>query len=210
VPLTIARIRLAYGGGDRVQIVGCLDCSTDARSVCWCGQRAIGIIGPFRFRLSRRIAFDITVRNDPATRHQPGAWQLSAVKSDDRIAGNQTGRLGDEPLAATDAGPAATRGYRSARTAAGVRIAAVTADAPSRRIQRRQRAARVARPVAGRQRDQPERAWRRRQNPGGLHGLLGTGDPHDQAGMEKRLPAHDRPAQSLATHASRRLRGRLV
>ena len=58
-------------------------------------------------------------------------------------------------------------------------------------------------PCHRRQRDQPECAWRRRQNPGGLHGLLGTGDPHDQEGMERRMPAHDRPAQSLAAHASR-------
>ena len=103
----------------------------------WRGQRAIGIIGPLRFRLSRRIAFDI----DPAARGQSGARQLSAIKSSDRhcreptrsgdgTAGNQTGRLLDEPLAATGTGRATARRYRSARTDAADSVSPLSPQVP--------------------------------------------------------------------------------
>ena len=52
----------------------------DADSGRWRGQRAVGIVGPLRFRLSRRIACYITLGNDRAAGHQSGARQLSAVQ----------------------------------------------------------------------------------------------------------------------------------
>ena len=122
----------------------------------------------FRLRLPRRIAFD----NGPSRAGQSGAWQFLVVNpatgfpGTDRTSGDgatETGRaaLGNtsQQLALPPPLPAATVQPSTDSS----RISIVAAGSAPRRIQRRQRAARVARPVAG-QRDKPERArWRRQE-----------------------------------------------
>ena len=186
-------------GGIHVQAISHFDCRTDARSVRRRGQCAIGVIRPLlQFRPPRRISFDTVSDDHPAPCDQScsaSAWNSALTNPATGLPGTMeyTGRLLDEPVAEIGSRRATARSYRSAGAGAAACIAIIAANSASRRVQRRQRAARVACPVAG-QRDDAERAGWRRQDFGRLHGILGTGDTHDEAGMERRLPAHVGPA----------------
>ena len=152
--------------------------------------------------------------NNPAASDQSRparTWQFSARKSCDGIAGNiePAGRHLDDSLAETGTRRATARRDRSAFTAAADRFAAIAADPGPGDLRRREReaGAGAACLVSG-QRERSQRAGRRRQGPGRLHGLLGACHAHDEAGVEGSVPAYDRTAESLTvlTHRLPRLR----